>query len=121
MSLKPQLDKPPVPVSAPPAWGELAEPGEPVSVIRFECEDGAYSYPYHALSRWVLQAGQPECLVVQVGKDRLTVRGRDLNVVRDALDAGRLRVLRPAKARYDAVQRGTIVAQIEVELSTHEK
>ena len=117
MTLKPQLDKTPVPVTPPPAWGDLAEPGEQVGVIRFECEDGAYSYPYHALSRWVLQAGEPECLVVQAGKDRLTVRGRELNVVRDALDVGRLRVLRTVKERYAYTSHRTIVEHLEVEAS----
>ncbi len=115
MTLKPQLDKTPLAVTPPPAWGELAEPGESVGVIRFECEDEAYSYPYHTLSRWVLQARHPECLVVQAGTDRLTVRGRDLEVVRDAMDAGRLRVLRAVKDRYGTAAQGTIVTHLKVE------
>lgn len=117
MTLKPQLDKTPVPVTPPPAWGDLAEPGEPVGVIRFECEDGAYSYPYHALSRWVLQAGEPECLVVEAGQDRLTIRGRNLDVVRDVLDTGRLRVMRVVKDRYVNAPRETVVVQVKVETS----
>lgn len=121
MTLKPQLDKTPVPVTPPPAWGDLAEPGEPVGVIRFECEEGAYSYPYHALSRWVLRPGQPECLIVQAGKDRLTVRGRDLDVVRDALDIGRVRVLRITNARYAGDQHGTIVAELKAEILSQDE
>lgn len=121
MTLKPQLDKTPVPVTPPPAWGDLAEPGEPVGVIRFECEDGEYSYPYHALSRWVLQAGEPECLVIQAGPDRLTVRGRNLEVVRDVLDGGRLRVLRVSKDRYSDSLQGTSIAHLEVETSEQDR
>ena len=115
MTLKPQLDKTPVLVTPPPAWGDLAEPGEPVGVIRFECEDGEYSYPYHALSRWVLQRGTSECLVVQAGPDRLTVRGRNLRVIRDELDAGRLEVLRANIGRYAPSRGGTVVITIDVE------
>lgn len=115
MSLKAQSDRPAVVVTAPPKWGVLAEAGETVSSIRFECADGAYSYPYHTLTRWVLEAGDPERLVIDAGADKVTVCGRELVVVRDGLDAGRLRVIRKVEARYVSNSAGVIVTHLEVE------
>jgi hypothetical protein len=115
MSLKPQPDRPAIAVPAPPTWGVLAEPGETVSSIRFECADGAYSYPYHALVRWVIQSTPSETLVIHAGKDSVTVRGRQLAAIRDAIDAGRLRVLRLAADRYPATKSGAVVTHLSVE------
>lgn len=115
MSLKPQSDRPAVVVSAAAKWGILAEAGEAVSSIRFECADGAYSYPYHTLTRWVLQAGVPERLVIEAGPDQVTVCGRELEVVRDGLDAGRLRVIRTVEARYFSSGAGAIVTHLTIE------
>lgn len=115
MSLKPQPDRPAIAVPAPPAWGILAEPGEAVSSIRFECVDGAYSYPYHALARWVLRAGKPEMLVIRAGADEVAVRGRELVPVRDALERGRLRVLSVASERYVGAKSGTAITHLSIE------
>ena len=115
MSLKPQSDRPAVVVPASPRWGIVAEPSETVNSIRFECADGAYSYPYHTLTRWVLLAGQPEQLVIEAGPDKVTVCGRELEGVRDGLDAGRLRVVRAVEERYRDIEGGAIVTQLKVE------
>lgn len=115
MSLKPQPDRPAIAAPAPPAWGILAEPGEAVSSIRFECADGAYSYPYHTLARWVLQSMPAETLVIHANKDSIMVHGRQLATIRDALDAGRIRVLRLADERYAESKPGPIVTVLRVE------
>ncbi len=115
MALKPQLDKVPVARASPVQWGELGDPGEPTGVIRFECADGAYSYPYHALKRWVLQSAEPESLVIEVGQDQVTLHGRKLEELRDALDAGRLRVIRTIEGRYLNGGAGVIVSHLKVE------
>lgn len=115
MSLKPQSDRAAVAVTSPPKWGILAEAGDAVSSIRFECADGAYSYPYHALTRWVLQAGVPERLVIDAGADKVTVCGRGLEVVRDGLDAGRLRAIRALAERYVNESSGVIITSLKVE------
>ena len=116
MSLKPQPDRPAVVVPALPTWGILAEPGETVSSIRLECADGAYSYPYHTLTRWVLRAAQPENLVIEAGPDKVTVRGRKLEEVRDGLDSGRLRVIRIVEERYlNSGTGGVIVTDLKIE------
>ena len=115
MSLKPQSDRPVVVVPSSPKWGIVAEPGETVNSIRFECADGAYSYPYHTLTRWVLFAGQPEQLVIEAGSDKVTVCGRELEVVRDGLDTGRLRLVRTVGERYRDIEGGAIVTKLKVE------
>lgn len=115
MSLKAQSDRPAVVVTVPPKWGILAEAGETVSSVRFECADGAYSYPYHTLSRWVLEGSMPEILVIRAGSDRVIVCGRQLEQIRDALDSGRLRVVRCTNERYGNGNVSTVVERIVVE------
>lgn len=121
MTLKPQADKLPMLAPAPPTWGVLADSGEPAAVIRFECAEGAYSYPYHALTRWILQVDEPQNLIIEAGADRVIVRGRELEVVRDALDAGRLRVLRINDERYIQTEARVFVAELKVEPSKSEE
>jgi hypothetical protein len=115
MSLKPQPDRKPSESPPPPTWGELADAGEQVGVIRFECAAGDYSFPYHVLSRWALHAGPPESLIIQAGKDTVTVHGRQLSAVRDALEAGRLRVLRATSPRYPPVRSGPEISALIIE------
>jgi len=112
MNLKPQPDKPTVALPNPPTWGVLAQDGEPVSSMRFECAVASYSYPYHRLDRWIFHPGDPERLIVQAGKDTITICGRELVSVRDALENGRLRVLRSAGERYLLTKTGTVIADI---------
>jgi hypothetical protein len=115
MSLKPQPDRPAIAAPTPTSWGILAEPGEAVSSIRFECADGAYSYPYHTLARWVLQSMPPETLVIHANNDSITIHGRQLATIRDALDAGRIRVLRLPAERYAESKLGPVVTLLSVE------
>lgn len=115
MSLKPQPDRKPPELPPAPAWGELADAGEAVGVIRIECTAGDYSFPYHVLSRWALHAGPPESLVIQAGKDTVTVHGRQLSAVRDALETGRLRVLRATSQRYSPVRSGPEISALIIE------
>jgi hypothetical protein len=45
----------------------LAELGEAVSSIRFECAAGAYFHSYHTMARWVFQT-MKSGTVVRVGE-----------------------------------------------------
>ncbi len=121
MSLKPQADKTPTAAPSPIAWGVLADAGESAAVIRFECADGSYSYPYHVLSRWVLQTDDSEILVIDAGRDKITIRGRKLEIVRESLDAGRLRVLRVCQSRYAVTESGVTVTDLAVESAASEQ
>lgn len=100
MSLKPQSDKVPMSLPISPVWGELADAGQPVTVVVFECAEAAYSYPYHTLSRWVLSQGATETLRIQAGVDEVTIHGRNLKLISEALGSARLRVLRATNDRY---------------------
>lgn len=115
MSLKPQADKIPFPKPALPSWGVLTEPSEPASVIRFECHDGSHSYPYHTLSSWTLHPDKPDTLLVCIGREVVKVTGERLEIIRDALDTGRLSILRISPERYRPLnpEGEVMVAEIE--------
>ncbi len=114
MSLKSHPGRAPAAAAPGLAWGVLASPGEPVSTIRFECPDGAYTYPYHTLSRWILRLGPRETLEIQAGTDRIQLEGRHLAVIRDALDAGRLRSIRLTPERYASAKPGVCVFSLRI-------
>ena len=116
MSLKPQSDKVPRPSAISPAWGELADAGHPVTAVVFECADATYSYPYHILSRWVLTHGSTDTLCVQAGDDEVTIQGRCLKSISDALGSTRLRVLRASTERYSEAD-DVVVSRISVKSS----
>lgn len=100
MSLKPQSDKIPQPLPSSPTWGELADTDQPVSVVVFECAATMYSYPYHTLSRWVLTVAPTATLRIRAGGDEVTIHGRNLKSISDALNSSRLKVIRETTGRY---------------------
>ncbi len=115
MNLKPQSIKATLPSLAAPSWGELADEGQPVSVVVFECSEAIYSYPYHTLSRWVLAPGASDTLRIKAGGDEVTIEGRNLRVVGDALCSARLRLLRVANDRYDVAKEAVVISRIRFE------
>jgi len=66
----------------------------PITVVRFELAERTVCCPLSGLSRWEWSNVGEEKLVIDLAKDRVTVTGRGLAAVLDALDAGRLQVLR---------------------------
>lgn len=120
MSLKPQSDKVPMPLPVSPVWGELADAGQTVSVVVFVCADAAYTYPYHTLSRWVWAPGATDTLRVQAGEDEVTIHGRNLHAIGDALGSARLRVLRATNERYETQPDAVVVSRISVETLSSE-
>ena len=66
----------------------------PITVMRFELAERTVCCPLSSLSRWEWSNIGEEKLVIDLAKDRVTVTGRGLAAVLDALDAGRLQVLR---------------------------
>lgn len=116
MSLKPKLPEKPDPgLATPIAWGVLAEPEEPVAMLRVEIADGEFSYPYHVIARLQWLPGSVERLLVYAGSDRVIIKGTGLPAVRDALETGRLRVLRRPKGRYAKISSGVLVTSVGVE------
>ena len=99
-----------------PVWGRLAEKGETAPVVRFERSDGSVSFPLHALRRWELKPGPPECLAIAAGLETVTVTGQGLAALRNALDAGTLLIVRqrprrgPAAAATETIVTGITFA-----------
>lgn len=112
MALKQLAHKPPAPLPLVPTWGVVASEDEAPSVLRLECADRTESLPYHTLTRWTHHPGADETLTIQAGSLVVTVRGRELAPIRDALDAGRLVSLRIFEARYLPIKSGTVVTGI---------
>lgn len=76
--------------SAPPPWGELTPAGERATCLRFVLSDRVVTYPIAQVSRWEHALGEPELLVISVGKEQLIVEGTGLAPILAALDVGRL-------------------------------
>lgn len=112
MALKQLANKPPAPLPTAPTWGVVAAEDEAPSVLRLECADRTESLPYHTLTRWTHSPGVDETLTIQAGLLIITVRGRELVRIREALDAGRLVSLRTSEARYLTLKSGTVVTDI---------
>lgn len=114
MSLKPQPNRV-VPTTEPaaPAWGIVADAPENVAVVRFDTPSGSHSYPYHTLARWTLSPAADE-LRIHASREVITVRGRGLSALRDALDEGRLKLVRATPERYAGLRSGPAVQSIEV-------
>lgn len=98
--------KPPIPpeqASAKPdnwsgPWGRINLTSAGFDVVRF-CQrpDGlpeqTHSYPYRVLSSWHWTDGAPEELRIEASADQVTVRGRGLERIVEALDQGTLEIL----------------------------
>lgn len=88
MSNFPPRELPPLP--PPPPWGRLTDEGRHASVIRFVTSERTISWPCHALVRWEWTSGDNQTLQVHAAGGVVTITGKRLDVLRDALDAGRL-------------------------------
>lgn len=82
-----------IPPPPPLPWGRLVDEGKLAAVVRFVTPQQTVSWPMHGLIRWIWTPGETESLVVHAAGATITVTGRKLDVVRDALDAGRLQQL----------------------------
>ena len=104
MALKGQFEN--EPVAAPSrtrSWGVLTDNGETAQVVRFVVGDRSVSFPFHAFKRWEFAPGATDTLTIRIEQEIVTVQGRGLAVVRDALDAGELLVLRVRPGRLPSV------------------
>lgn len=113
MALKHPANKPPALPPA-PAWGVVSEGDTIPGILRLECPGQSESLPYHTLTRWTLQSGTDDLLTLYSGNLVITLRGRELAPVRDALDAGRLVSVRTTESRYLPIKTGTVVTGITV-------
>jgi hypothetical protein len=101
MALKHLADQDkPAPTAGGVPWGRLAEKGETAQAVRFAVGDRTVSFPFHCLKRWEFIPGSPDALIIQADDETITVNGRLLGPIRDALDAGTLLVLRTRVGRF---------------------
>ncbi|WP_043581915.1 hypothetical protein [Geminisphaera colitermitum] len=116
MSIKPLPGKEPVVKLPTPAWGRVAKDGDLSRAVCFVTATGGHtvSFPVSALSRWEFSPGNPDSLVIAAGKETVTVLGRKLTVVRDALNAGRLLEvkIKPAAGDCETAENETTVSEI---------
>jgi hypothetical protein len=100
MALKTQFEnEPAAPPSRMRSWGVLTDNDETAQVVRFVVGDRSVSFPFHAFKRWEFAPGATDLLTIRIEQEIVTVQGRGLAVVRDALDAGELLVLRAKAGR----------------------
>jgi hypothetical protein len=78
------------PLPPPPPWGRLTDEGRAAAVIRFVTSEATYSWPLHGVVRWDWKDGDSQTLTIFAAGAAVTIHGRRLEVLRDALDAGRL-------------------------------
>jgi hypothetical protein len=80
-------------------WGEINPEPQSVVVLRLCKKTSPYteethSYPYRALSCWHWRGGvADETLEIEAGSDLVTVKGRGLDRLVEALDLGTLKIL----------------------------
>ncbi len=114
MSIEQQPGKKPLVPPPPPNWGELTPEDRGATVVRFVLVDRVVSFRASELTRWEHVAGEPETLTISAGKDQVVVEGRELQVVRAALDLGRLGELRANVERSNG-RPGPRVRRITIE------
>lgn len=90
----------------PPLWGRQLDEGKSAPVVRFAQPQRVCSFPYHTLNWWELEAGDTETLTIHTTARVITIRGRRLAVIRDALDAGRLELVQQMTERASAAAPG---------------
>ncbi len=114
MSIEQQPGKKPLVPPPPPTWGELAPEGEAATVVRFMVADRVVCFRASELRRWEHVAGEPETLTINAGKELVVVEGRELHVVRAALDLTCLCELRVNNERSNG-RPGPRVRRITIE------
>lgn len=102
-------------------WGRI-NPGAPsFDVVRF-CPGATYanqkthSYPYRVISSWHWSDGEVEELKIEASADQITVKGRGLDRIVEALDRGTLEILCEVPGETPLHEEGAIwVSTITVE------
>jgi hypothetical protein len=117
---------PPEPVSTKPdnwsgPWGRINPTSSGFDVVRF-CQrpdrgsEKTHSYPYRVISSWHWTDCAPEELRIETGADQVTVKGRGLERIVEALDRGTLEVLSEVPGEMPPVEEHAIwITTINVE------
>lgn len=103
-----------IPPPPPLPWGKLVDEGRLASVIRFVTPQQTVSWPMHGLLRWTWTPGDPESLVIHASGATITLNGRKLEAIRDALDAGRLQQVQVMTERGSSTAPGPFIRGIAI-------
>jgi hypothetical protein len=87
-----------------------------VPAVRFELVDRVFSMPAASLKSWESLSGTDEKIVIHAASGKVTVIGRGLEAVHDALDNGRLQVLRESPGASAALHDGPVILAIKLDL-----
>lgn len=114
MSIKSIPGKEPVVKSPVTAWGRMTREDELARAICFSFSTGGrtVSFPVAAIARWEFSPGNPDSLVLKASQETITILGRKLATLRDALNAGRLLEVTVAKPGDCAEKNETTVSEI---------
>lgn len=91
-------------------WGSVVPDIKSLSMLRVElpAQNGnqeTHAFAYSSLSRWSCRkTGEDEELEIRFGKQSVKIQGRGLGKLIDALDEGRLKLIRTCPAEMDAIQ-----------------
>jgi hypothetical protein len=95
-------------------WGRINPEPQSVVVLRLckktsASSEETHSYPYRVLSSWHWRDGATEGeLKIEAGSDLITVKGRGLDRMVEALDQGMLEILREADSATSPEERGAL-------------
>lgn len=103
-----------IPPPPPLPWGRLVDEGKLAAVVRFVTPQQTVSLPVHGLIWWVWTPGGAESLVVHTSGATITITGRKLDAVRDALDSGRLQQVQVMTERGALAVTGPIIRGITI-------
>jgi hypothetical protein len=97
-------------------WGHMTAQGEKAGVLRLirGSPQETVSFPYDTLSRWHWCPGAPETLQIAASTETLIILGRKLDLLVDALDQGRLMVIREMRQTMDAGESVPFIQSIEI-------
>ena len=91
-------------------WGSVVPDVKSLSMLRVELpaqigKQETHAFVYSGISRWLCRkTGEDEELEIHFGKQVVKVHGRGLGKLIDALDEGRLKLIRTCPAEMNQVQ-----------------
>jgi hypothetical protein len=79
-------------------WGSIASEPQSVETLCIQIEEVVgkpriYYYPYRTIGKWNWQLDDPETLEIQIGGIQLSISGKRLRRLADALNLGQLRLI----------------------------
>jgi hypothetical protein len=101
-------------------WGRINPEPESVGVLRLckktsPSSEETHSYPYRALSCWHWRGGgTDETLEIEAGSDLVTVTGRGLERLVEALDRSALEILYEARSNDTEIEDSIEVSSIGI-------